>query len=89
MTGPWTPECMNVFIAASEDQLVPVQNVLWRSRTSAVARFPSEDAACRAIRSAWTKNTGRYRHDRTRRRVIETTGTDHIRESTIFASAFN
>jgi len=40
---------MKAFIAASSDQIVPVQKVLRRSRRSATATLPSEVDACRAI----------------------------------------
>src|SRR3989442_797776 len=65
---------MNAFIAASDDQPVIVQNVLRCSRSSLAARLPSAFAACRPARSAWIKNKERNRHDRTRRRVIDTNG---------------
>jgi hypothetical protein len=41
---------MKAFKEASDDQLVPVQNVFRRSRSSLTARLPSALAACQAIR---------------------------------------
>ena len=77
MAGPWGVACMNAFIAASSAQMVPVQKVLWRSRSSPTARLPSDRAACHAMRSVRRKNDGRYRHDLTRRRVMETSVRPH------------
>ncbi len=51
MVGPWGFACMNAFTESSDDQVVPVQNVFRRSRSSLTARFPSALAACRAIRN--------------------------------------
>jgi len=42
---------MNAFIAASNDQIVQVQNVCLDSRSRCIARLPSAFAACREIRS--------------------------------------
>src|SRR5580765_7207387 len=65
---------MNAFIAPSDDQPVIVQNVLRCSRSSLAARLPSAFAAWRPARYVWMKKMGRNRHDRTRRRVIDTNG---------------
>src|ERR1700681_4586356 len=59
---------------SSEPQTVRVQKIFAFSRSTETPRFPALSLACRAERNAWTKNDGRYRHDRTRRRVIEMKG---------------
>lgn len=65
---------MKVFIEDSDSQLVLVQNAFLCSLSIFTARLPSARFACRAIRIAMTRNAGKYIHDRTRRRVTETTG---------------
>ena len=40
-----------------------------------MGRQPISDFACQAERSDWTKKAGRYRQDRTRRRVMDTKAT--------------
>src|ERR1700738_1502204 len=44
------------------------------------ARLPLARRACNADRNAATKNAGRYLHDLTRRRVIETSAMGHPRK---------
>jgi hypothetical protein len=51
MVGPWGFARMNAFTDSSDDQVVQVQNVFRRSRSSLTARFPSAFAACRVIRN--------------------------------------
>jgi hypothetical protein len=60
---------------ASESQTVRVQKIFPSSRKTETPRFPGAALACRAERMACTKNAGRKRLDRTRRRVIEMKGT--------------
>ena len=65
---------MNIFIAASPVQSVLVQNVLRRSRSSFDPRFPSARATCREDRKVYQANIGKKRQDRSRSRVMETSG---------------
>jgi hypothetical protein len=74
MAGPCGRATMKAFIAASDDQLVPVQKVPWRSRSTLTARLPSARAACHALRRACTRKAGRNVQERTRSRVMETSG---------------
>src|SRR5580704_8492599 len=62
-------------MASSFSQTVRVQKAFPVSRRTATARQPISDFACQAERSDWTKKAGRYRQDRTRRRVIDTKAT--------------
>jgi hypothetical protein len=66
------PYTMRDFIAASSVQSEQVQKVLCASRNVLTARLPLARRACNADRNVATKNAGRYLHDLTRRRVIET-----------------
>jgi hypothetical protein len=68
------PDTMNAVMAASSVQSERVQKVLRASRNMPTARLPLARRACSADRSAATKNAGKYRHDLTRKRVIETCG---------------
>jgi hypothetical protein len=65
---------MKDFIANSVVQTVRVQNVLSLSRSTDAATLPSEPLACRKARREKKIKGKKYRHDRTRKRVIETTG---------------
>jgi hypothetical protein len=53
---------------------VRVQNARWASLNRKTARFPDAFFAARAERSEPSKNAGKSRNDRTRSRVIETSG---------------
>ncbi len=66
---------MKDFMAASLAHSVRVQNVRSRSRSSETRKFPSERRACQAHRIEEYRNGARYRHKRTRKRVMETTAT--------------
>jgi Ni/Co efflux regulator RcnB len=65
---------MKALIAASSVQAERVQKAPRASRRVLKARLPSARRACDADRNAATKNAGRYLHDLTRKRVIETKG---------------
>ena len=68
------PDIMKDLMAASSVQSERVQKVLCASRNMLTARLPLARRACSADRNAATKKNGRYFHDLTRRRVIETNG---------------
>jgi hypothetical protein len=65
---------MKARIARSSFHNVRVQKTKFESFNSATARIPGAFFACRAERNAASKKTGKYRNDRTRKRVIETNG---------------
>src|ERR1700726_2455459 len=70
----WAPETMKDFMATSSVQREHVQKVLCASRSMVTARLSLARRAWNADRNAATENAGRYLHDLTRRRVIETSG---------------
>jgi len=65
---------MKDFMAASESQLVQVQNVFLRSFRNFTPRLPGAFLTCRVMRMERRKKAGRKIHDLTRRRVTETMG---------------
>jgi len=74
MAARCAPAVMKALIVASSVQTERVQKVSPASRKTLKARLPSARRACDADRNAATKNAGRYLHDLTRKRVIETKG---------------
>jgi hypothetical protein len=74
MTLRCAPETMKDRIAASSDHTVRVQKAKPASRSVDTARLPAAALAWRAARNVWKRKAGRYRQDRTRRRVIDTSG---------------
>jgi len=74
MAARCAPAVMKALIAASSVQTERVQKAPRASRRVLKARLPSARRACDADRNAATKNAGRYLHDLTRKRVIETKG---------------
>src|SRR5258708_12569320 len=74
MIGRCAPDTMKAFIAGSSIQSERVQKVLRASRKTLTPRLPLAYRACSADRNAARKNAGRYCHDLTRRRVIDTNG---------------
>ena len=66
-------------MAASVFHTVRVQDAMWPSRRSETPRLPRARLACRDERTAKKRNGTRNRHERTRKRVTETTGMSHIR----------
>jgi hypothetical protein len=66
------PASMKAFMADWVVHRVRVQNVLSLSLSSEVYKFPCDLLACRAERIAKKMNAGRYRQERTRKRVMET-----------------
>lgn len=79
MAGPCGAVSMNSFIDASESQQVQVQKALCRSRNTFTATLPFALRAWRAIRMVATRKAGKKRQVRTRRRVTEMTGIQHLR----------
>ena len=65
---------MNARIAASSFHRLQVQKVLCASRSTWTSRLPAAVLACRDERSVCQIKPGRKRHDRNRRRVIDTNG---------------
>ena len=68
------PDCIQERIAASSRQTARVQKARSVSRTTGRARLPAAFLAWRAARKDWLRNSGKYRQDRTRSRVIDTKG---------------
>ncbi len=69
---------MYCFTAASDSHIVAVQKILPGSRIVSAPRFPSARMACIRDRTAYHRKAGTNRHDRNRRRVIDTTGTSAV-----------
>lgn len=65
---------MKFFIAPSSVQVLAVQNAQRRSFKICVAKFPGAFEVCRRDRNEYQMNAGRKRKERTRRRVIATSG---------------
>ena len=65
---------MKARIDRSSVHSVRVQNARLASLNTETARFPEAFFASRAERSEPSKNAGRKRNDRTRSRVIDTSG---------------
>src|SRR5271156_4148772 len=80
MTVRCTPDIMKFFMAAWSVHSERVQNVFRASRNTLTARLPSARRACSADRNDAIENAGRYLHDLTRRRVIETCGMNTPRQ---------
>jgi hypothetical protein len=74
MTRRCTPERINERMAAWSHHTVRVQKVQSASRRTETARLPGASLAWRAARRDWITNTGKYRQDRTRSRVMDTKG---------------
>src|SRR6476659_8436958 len=66
------PDLMNSLMEASSVHSERVQKVFCTSANTPMAILPLACRACSAERSAAIRNAGRYFHDRTRKRVIET-----------------
>lgn len=81
MAGPWGAASMNDFIELSESHEVQVQKALRRSFNNFTARFPWALRACPPMRKAANRNAGRKRKDRTRKRVTETKGMEHLKNA--------
>ena len=65
---------MKARIDRSSVHSVRVQNARWESLNTATARFPGAFFASRADRSEPSRNAGKKRNDRTRNRVIDSSG---------------
>src|SRR5258707_7433943 len=74
MIGRCAPDTMKAFIAGSSIESERVEKVLRASRKTLTPRLPVAYRACSADRNAARKDAGRYCHDLTRRRVIDTNG---------------
>ena len=67
-------DSMKERMALSSLHVVRVQKARLASRRTETARLPGANLAWRAERKVWIKKAGRYRHERTLRRVMDTNG---------------
>ena len=74
MAARCAPVVMKALIAASSVQTERVQKVSRASRKDTESKIALGPPRLNADRNAATKNAGRYFHDLTRKRVIETNG---------------
>lgn len=74
------PESIKDFMVSSVVQTVEVQKARFASRSKETPRLPSAALAWRDERIAKKRKGKKYRQERTRSRVTETTGTDRVLE---------
>src|SRR5215831_9839039 len=75
-----TPDRIKERMAASSRHTVRVQKARSASQRTETARLPAAALAWRAARKDWIRNAGKYRQDRTRRRVM---GRDASRQKVV------